>query len=280
MRWLIPTYGRAAIISTHRIVPEGKYTIIVHNDHERTWYARNNTVDPAKIVVANLPLGIGRMRRWIMDNLVSDGEWFVMADDNIEAVTILSEPHYSKQAIDFEASGVPGKVWRQRYNHRASAAELQKRLTEDAALADKRGMALVGFALGENHFFRGKHYRDSGYLTTKMCMIRKTEISFDPDLLVREELDFCAQHHVRDGGILINNFIYPLALHYQQGGIGPEDSRIPLKLRENPIMMQRYPGLLRYMNKPGRPADVEMSFRLTSRKQIDELRKKMRDTKS
>lgn len=273
MKVIIPSWARPTTIRTHKLLPEGTdYKIVVHSKEVAKWYAQNPSIDPKRIVINGLPYGNALARNWILDNLVEEGEWFIMADDNIDGFWIVHESYYGNADID--TSTFNSAFWRALFDRDASWETFARRAEEDRAEAERRGARLVGYATNDNHYFRAKKYRDVGYVSTKICLIKKDHLRCDDRLMSKVDFEFTAAHLKEHGRVLINNFIFPRARHFEPGGIGTVKERTPSNVFGCNLLMEKYPGMFAYATKSGRQNRSEVKFTFTDVDQVDAWRKK------
>jgi len=274
MRVFIPTKGRAKIISTHQAFAGADYTIVVHDEAERERYCKNPTVGPAHVVVSGVPgdtFGLTRQREWVCQNLVEPDEWFVFADDNIKELSAVAEPYYQQPDLPVQDdASLKGA-----YDTACPAARFMEIAGEMSAIADKVGANLCGFATTGNFFFRGKKYRYAGYVIGKL-MLWHNRADFEFDHTISME-DFChtAEHLYRYGAVLINNYVFPVAGHYEAGGMGTYEERIPIRKRDVQLLLKKYPGLFRIKERTGFEPGTDLTLRLHSPKQIQKWRRQL-----
>ncbi len=272
MRVVIPSFNRPHTIKTIHILRAAgyeNYNILLHDEEQLSLYRQNPSVDLSKIIVTGAARGITNQRRWIAKNFAETGEWFVSLDDNISSFTGVSPPNYSKSDLPVQANGFDKRV----FDYPIGFKTLLERWRSDIAEAEKRGANYVGFATVPNFYFLGKKWRDVGYVISKAVLIRNVGVDYDPQLEAMEDFGYCAEHLRRFGRVLINNWLTPVAGHYEPGGIGTYSQRLPRKIKDCDYLMAKYPGLFRYKVKSGCHPRAELQFRFTSTKQVDAWRK-------
>lgn len=253
MKVFIPSYGRPATIKTHRWLPPKllPWKVVVADKSEFQVYSQRSDLK-GNLLNSNTYYGVGKVRKWIMDNLVEENEWICMMDDNVEFITALDE-----SGNETVGDGVHFWSW----------------VEAHARMADDVGARLVGVAVVDNPFFRKKHYRDIGFVRGKIMLIKKTAgINFDPHLYSKEDYDFTAQNLAKFGRVLIDNWIYPVAKSYQAGGCGPKPVRAAADIEAAKILMQRYPFLYRYKFKESSAPDSEIQMCFTNLDQLEKWR--------
>jgi hypothetical protein len=123
--------------------------------------------------------------------------------------------------------------------------------------------------------FRSKKYRHVGYVLGKMVCIKGSELQFDLGLQTRDDFEFTCQHLLRFGKVLINNFIKAEAGHYEEGGCGTFNERLPQRIADCVYLMNKYPMLLRYKVQKECPPKSDIQLRFTSTKQVQQWQKDM-----
>jgi hypothetical protein len=134
----------------------------------------------------------------------------------------------------------------------------------------------MGFGTTPNFFFRDKRYREVGYVISKAAVRKNVGTPFALDAQAMEDYAYTAETLLRYGKVLINNYIFPVAGHYEKGGIGTYAERLPKKIEASEILMKRYPMLFRHPKKKGTDPKGELAIRFTSLKQVEQWRAFMR----
>src|SRR5258706_4469197 len=261
MKVIIPSKGRSTAISTHKLFTD--YLVVVHNQEEFDAYLKNSSIDPDKLVNANCPFGGANIRNWILEHLVEDGEWFVMADDNHEFHIAVNEENYMN----------PICRDRRAFETKIEEVDFWKIANDTMKEAEKVGTNLCGFAIVDNYFFREKKFRHVGFCVGKITLIKKTSLRFDAVMKAMDDYEFTAANLKRFGKVVINNYLFPIAKHNAPGGIGTYKERLNNKLRECRYLMDKYPKMFRYKTKAGCHPLAEIQMRFTSIKQVDKWRK-------
>jgi len=261
MKIIIPSKGRSQTIKTHLLFKNKDYYIIVHNDSEKDEYLKNKTIDPERIIVSNQPLGISYQRQWILDNLIKDNEWFITADDNIERITGLI--------------GLKIQPTRKDFSKELTTEQFIGICNEMIAISNINNISYCGFAVVDNYFFRLKKYRYAGYVISKLALIKKTGINYDSSILAMDDYGYTAENLLKYGKVLINNFVFPVAKHYQDGGIGNYQERLSKKIKDCVYLMNKYPELFRYKSKVGCDAKAELQVRFTTTNQVRQWQKEI-----
>ena len=82
-----------------------------------------------------------------------------------------------------------------------------------------------------------------------------------------------AEHLIKYGRVLVNKYLYPVANHYEKGGIGSLDARLERRREECRKLMLKYPNLLKFKkNHKSTPEGSDVQLRIHSTNQIDNWR--------
>lgn len=273
MKVIIPTKDRQATISTHRAEAFKGHEIIVlvHNRVQANLYAEARPAIARHLVVSNTSgdtFGLTRQREWACEHLVEPGEWFVFADDNIEQVTGPRVGYRDNATLPVEDDGA---FYRGVYGNVLGATAWNHVVAEDAAEADRMGAHLVGFATTGNHFFRGKKWRPVGYVIGKMMLWKNTPYAWD-HCISMEDFAHTGEHLLKHGSVLIDNFAYAKCGHYQPGGMGTYEHRVPQRKRDVVTLMNKYPGLFRIKERKDFEYGTDLAVRFTSLTQVAQWR--------
>lgn len=270
---IIPSARRAETCTTPGLLDaEGiPYTLVLHTEEERDAYIKAGRVDPASIVVSGQPRRIPIQRQWIQSNLVEMGEWFISLDDNIRWFNAMPEPFYWDENAN--ANGALRYVLEMAHT---SASRFIRICDEMIAESARRGAYLFGFAVTDNGLFRRNKWREIGYVSAKAMGVQRTHIDYDPRVRSIDDFAFTAAHLYAFGRVLINDYAQAYAYHYQAGGIGKLQERIPDRLHDCRLLVESYPGLLEYKPPKGdMPAHCDLRVRLTSIQQVEKWRRQL-----
>ncbi len=229
-----------------------------------------------RIVVSGVS-GISRQREWIHHNLARDGEWYVTGDDNIRAITSLMEPYYDEPEVSI---GARQEEWRARYAHRLDGAEALTRVFEDTAQhADGVGARFATFAVVDNCFFRQRKFRYVGATVAKLAMWKRDvgdSARWDHNVKCIDDYQYGADQVYHNGAVVINNYVFPQAKHYQAGGLGTYEERADKRRYDVEYLVNKYPGYFRVKDRKDFAPGTELAVRLTTRTQVEQWRKQMR----
>ena len=109
-----------------------------------------------------------------------------------------------------------------------------------------------------------------GYVISKAAYIKYTGHRYDENILAMDDYGYTADCLLRDGAVLINSWIKPVNKHYEEGGIGTYEQRIPKKIKDAKYLMSKFPNLFRYKIKKGCHPKAEIQIRFTNPKQVND----------
>lgn len=231
---------------------------------------RNNS--HCRITVTDGELGIAGARESCR-GLVEPGEWCLQMDDNIRGFTAADPDFYHQHD---QLAIAPGcRPTRAQYdlalNRPVTFARFYEQILVDSIReAASRGSNVCAFSAFENPAFRYRKWNDVSYTQNKCVLLRNTGMSWDQsnghDTM--EEYALLAAHLSEYGRVLVNKWAQPVAGHYEPGGLGPYEERLPAKRLACTDIMERYPGLFRQHK------DGELVLRWREVKQIERWREK------
>lgn len=254
MKIYIPSKGRADKISTHHMLQNKDYTVVVHNEEELKSYA--GAVNLSNLEVSHQPFSISAQRNWIMENLVKEGDWFCFMDDNIRYLTAIPSPYYEQDALP-KKSGM-----RFLEDNKITADEfISKYVREAIDIAEWQGASFIGFASQHNYFFRTNKWKKISLIVSKLCLMKKDRLRYNEQIQTMDDYEMSIQKMLQDGQVLVNNFIHPVANHNQPGGLGTMKERGNKKVQDCKLLMETYPGLLRYKERKNSVPGGEVCLR-------------------
>jgi hypothetical protein len=271
VRIFIPSKGRASIIGNRssRLFPDA--TIVVHSNEDATLYRRAKLPNP--IVVSDVigdSVGKARQMRFVMENLVEDGEWVGFADDNFESITAVDNSYYGEETF---AEEIAPRLARRIYSRPVGSLRLTEILTELRDKAEETGANYCGFASTANYYFRKTKWQYVGNVIGHFVIMRKTKLQIP--LRNQDDRYLTAEHLLQDGRILINRFVFPMSPHFTLGGLGTVEQRVIIRTREVRELLERYNGLFSVKNPKGMPKNQDVRLRLHTLTQIAEWREKL-----
>jgi len=270
----IPSYNRPLSIKTTKWLDEShlKYKVLLHSEKCKYEYIKAGIVQENNIIVTNAKIGITNQRNYIMDNLAKKNEWFITLDDNIEGFKrVVDKYYYTKKILPVENSMITQKDFNQKIN----ALEFIELVIEDIKIAESINATYGGFATVDNYWFNNKKYKAVGYVISKAAYIKYTGYRYDENILAMDDYGYTADCLLRDGCVLINSWIKPINKHYESGGIGTYEERLPKKIIDAKYLMSKFPNLFRYKLKKGCHPKAEIQIRFTNPNQINDWRKKI-----
>lgn len=271
----IPSYNRASTIKTTKYLDRTNvpYKVLLHSDDCRKNYLDAGIVKNENIIVTHAPFGITNQRNWMVDNLAKQGEWYISLDDNIRGFKRVVDKYYeTNKKLDVTRKDIT----QQDFNHEIEADELIELMEKDIRLCDELNIEYLGFATVDNFFFNSKKYKTVGYVISKAVAIKYAGLRYDINLEAMEDFGYCAEQLKKNNAVLINSWIKPIAGHYEAGGIGTYEQRVPRKIVDCEYLMRKYPNLFRYKEKKGCHPKAELQIRFHNPKQVIEWKKTLK----
>lgn len=267
MKIFIPSHKRAGKLSTPKLLDaEGiDYRVVLSTEAEKSEYIASG-LPTEKIIVSNTK-GLSATRQFCIEQ-AELGEWLLFLDDNHKGIECVADGFYEKEALPVKHDKSLKAVFENKISYKKFLDEV---VPDSIKKAESMRLCAIGFALTPNFFFRERKWLKS-ILKFEMSLIKRTALKLDPELSAMEDYDFTAQHVWKYGGVLINNWVSPIQNHYQPGGLGTYEERLPEKIRCCSVIMQKYPGLFRYNQKATGDAGAELLIRLRSELQIEKWR--------
>lgn len=269
----IPSFNRAETIKTSVYLDTCNipYKVLLHSEECKKAYLAAGRVKEENIIVTGAPFGITNQRNWMVDNLAKQGEWYISLDDNISHFKRFDDFIYNSQdnVIDVDNP----KITQKNYNHFVDAEEFIRIIAADILIAEARGAEYVGYATVDNYYFNSKRYKDVGYVISKAVAIKYDGLRYDEKLEAMEDFGYCAEQLIKNDRVLINGWMMPVAGHYEKGGIGTYEQRVPRKIIDCKYLMKKYPNFFRYKVKKDCHPEAEVQIRFNNIKQIQEWKK-------
>jgi hypothetical protein len=127
-----------------------------------------------------------------------------------------------------------------------------ERINETINYAETFGINLVGFAGFQNPLFLKNKWKFNCLADGRAWAIKKTKLRFDENAQLIDDVCWTALN-IRNGGVLINQWIIPDCKRYTAGGFGSISERMELRKKECAYLVQKYPDLIKYGEKKGWP---------------------------
>lgn len=265
MKKFIISYAREEIICTNRVLKDA--IVVVHNEEQANRYMAAGLERQNLLVSGVIPGLNGKIQQcaWIVSNLVSPGEWFVLADDDIRAVRVVEEGWYEKEYLPVEDTSFD---WRKVFSNPCSVERMEKIFREMIDLSERAGVRLCGVASNENYFFRGKKYRWTGFVLGQLMLLKNEGLVFDSRFHI-DDFAISADHLLRFGKVLVNNYLFADTAGWKnrKGGFGFGPEREEARRRDIGVLMREYPGLFRLKGKN------DLSIKLHTLQQIERWRR-------
>ncbi len=272
MKTFILTYNRPYSITSHLAFPDAK--VVVHNEKQADLYAE--TVNPDNIIISNAKtddFGKVRQQEWVMNKFVKKGEWFIFADDDIKRLTAVPKQFYDILMMPVQEPSL-GAFFRDIFKTRCTPEYFDYIAKDTIAYAEKVNARMCAFPLLDNHFYRGKKYRTVGYCAGGLILLKNDDIKWDYTVTM-EDFQMTADHLLRFGSVVINNYVCPNCGYYNEGGLGTYEERVPARLKDVKTLMGRFPDMFRIKDRKEFVKNSDVQVRLTSPEQVYKWRLEM-----
>lgn len=252
------------------------HKVLIHSDEDRRKFDRGNTLYGEPIVTNN-GRGLAYQRNSALD-LMEDGEWAVFMVDDFQKV--LSRPI---EEIKSAKTELPVTIANQnQYGLKAKDEISLKQMWELfpwlIETAEAQAINLIGFGLHTNPLNLRAKFNYGGLSDGRMWIVRKTEMRFDLNAQLIDDVCWTAKNILRDGKVLNLNWTVPLFRRYTAGGFGSIASRLEMRRAECAYLEMAYGPLVRRAKKKGWEEGTHVRL-YTSKNNIAETRKKWKKEK-
>ena len=236
----IPSKGRAEKLkaSSLKVFPEA--VVVVHNEKEYDDYRKVGIEQ--EIIISNVAFGnVGKALQlnYLLDNHIEDGEWVVMADDDVMRIEAVHPSYYYMEKFPESVSKHRNKL----YQTSATGYRLERMIDEFVEHAEERNANLCGFTTMSNYFFRQTKWQYVGFILGITAVLRKTELRYPVKHI--EDAWMTLEHLRRDGLVIINKFAMPVHRGwYHLGGHGTVAERYLISAKEMQEIAEKYEGLV------------------------------------
>jgi hypothetical protein len=189
----------------------------------------------------------------------------------VRELTAVAMPEYDKPTLATTERG----NWKALYSHDVPASRFIDIADDTIIMCKELGAHVAGFATNSNPFFRSKKFRSIGYVVGKLMLWHNVPFTWDHTVSM-EDFRNTAEQTLLHGAVCINNYVFPVAGHYEAGGMGPYDARVAHRLDDVQRLLLRYPGFFRVRNRKGFVRNTDLAVRMTNAKQVAYWRAGMR----
>jgi len=241
MKLIIPSYNRPETIKTPflEVFKDFEKIILLHNDNEYNNYIKFNDYKDMQLVVTNVNKGgkAGQIR-YAVNNILSNNEWAIFADDNIDYIYGIDEAHWKS----FEYTNKNSTHW-----NNIKSDIFSSRLKELIKEAERVNAHLIGFLSTNNYFFANKKFKYFGFCHGKLTLWKKDDLFVFDNFDLKSLNDFhnTARHLVNYGVVLVNDYMHPIAKYFQKGGIGSKEDRKQDRINNINFLISFYPELIK-----------------------------------
>ncbi|QDP59248.1 MAG: hypothetical protein Tp1124SUR1244132_35 [Prokaryotic dsDNA virus sp.] len=256
MKLAIPTHNRSEIISTPFLEVFKNFDIylIFHSNEAYKEYSKKNDLSNINIVVTDIEpasngTGLPLNRKYFLENYVEHNEWIIFADDNVASIEgLISENLWNKFILQNNQKNLFSE-W--------NSDLFFKRINEIKNYADTVGAYHVGLQTSKNYFYAHKKYRERGYVLGKLTLWKKdNNFIYDTPFTAMEDFHHTAMHLIHYGKVLICDYVWANAKHFQGGGLGSKNFRKPNHIQSVEYLTAKYPQLIKVKNRKDNYPDL------------------------
>jgi hypothetical protein len=279
----IPSYNRAGNIRTTQLLDRcgvTDYKVVVrpsqYDDYAKHLKRQN-------LLALDAEEGLSYAREFIRKR-VKRGQWCLHMDDNVRGFGVPDEKFYRTYDSFEQGPGsltdVNNRWYRTLNSPNKDFIAFYHVVVEDTMReADKRGAVLCGFSALQPAAMRPQKWRDVGYVCGKVMLMKNVRFPWRHiSVSTGEDYALTAAHLLEFGRVLINKWGYPKRTHYEPGGCGTYEERLPEMIRTSTELMERYPGLFRWKTRGPKGVEKtegELRFRLHNLDQVARWREAM-----
>lgn len=264
MKVFVFAYNRFDTMSTPNFLYSDEITpiILCHSSQDRAKFIEAGTARAKDIVATGRPKGLTGQRNIALE-MMKDGEWALFMNDDLAKVTMLAPEFYDSRAKELDMTGENVRIWNDAFNTEITAQEFLRRCEQMTQICDKNKIHLGAFVPHSNTMFRKKRYSTRGLADGRAWLIKKQGgMSFDENVNVLEDHEWTARNLLKDGRVLINNWICPDFKRMSKGGFGTLAERETELRHDCAYLIQKYPKVFEYKSKPGYPPYTQLKFKI------------------
>ena len=254
------------------------HRVLVHSDDDHQRFVDGGRYGKTCIesVITNNPRGLANQRNAALD-LMLPGEWACFMCDDFrkikayDAEKIIHNP--KRQHITFENQS------EYRLREHRSLGWMFKLFPHFIELAERHGVELIGFGLHDNPMNLSKCYTTRGLADGRFWLVKKGSFRFDLNAQSIDDFAWTAENLVRNGNVLVCNWIVPYFERYTAGGFGSKEERLALRRKECAYLAEKYDPLIRIARKPGWPYGTHLRL-YASKGNISKANERLRAKKT
>lgn len=277
MKIFVPSWRRPDSMTTPSLLQAcgiTNYKVVVR-ETEYDAYLRGGT--PKKnLLVVGADDGLNAARE-ATRLLLRKGEWCLQMDDNVLGFVQCQRRFYDRHAevpLAADETMVTRAKWQTKMNERVDFTGFMYVVEDTLRECEERGAYLAGFSAHDNPAFRFRKFTDVGYVCGKTMLMRNQGLPWCQSTESSgEDYALTAAHLYDNGRVLINKWAHPMRKHYQPGGCGPYEERLPAMQRAQQELSARYGELfgIKNANNPEKKQG-ELRIRFNSLEQVEKWR--------
>jgi hypothetical protein len=251
-------YNRFSTATTSRALHENgiNHKVLIHNHEHLENFKKGATIfgDP---VVTGAAKGLAYQRNKALD-MMEQGEWAVFMCDDFRKISSLPLNWILSKTNTLPIDLTNQKTFRLKKEHDINLKEMFTLFPKLIEIAESSGVALVGFGLHDNPQNLARKFTTRGLADGRFWLVKKQKFRFDEKAQLIDDVAWTAENLVRNGNVLVLNWLVPYFQRYSAGGFGSTHERIAQRETECRYLVKKYFPLVRFGKKTGWPPNTHI----------------------
>ena len=254
MKIIIFTYDRYDSITTSEYFKNHEHIVLCHDKNMKRKYLEHGRVY-GELIATNEPKGLATNRKYAL-SLMEEGEWAMFISDDL--INVYRYKYYNQASYDVIPESIDAN---KSFNETIDSDTLLKISQEEINYCEGNNIYLSGYASNENGFFLKKKKRNWSLVDGRCILVKKSNLQFDENTQLVDDYSFTALNLSTFGKVNINQWVIPKCKRYTKGAYGSIEKRMNQKLKECKYLVEKYPDLIRYADKPNHVKGSHIKFR-------------------
>jgi hypothetical protein len=251
VRTFVFAYDRFETMTTSRWLGSWGHTVLCHAEADAARFRSSGTVgEGGEVVATGNPRGLAYQRNTALDAM-DEGEWALFLVDDLVRVTALDTYWTSESPLPITMAKASQRHWTARFATPWGVDEWALSWPRLLAACDSVGANLAGWCGIDNPPYRRRHWGVNVLADGRAWLVRKTDLRFDLRAQMVDDVAWTALNIETFGAVVVDRWICPQCGRYTGGGFGSIASRMDQKREECAYLVERFPGLVRFADKPG-----------------------------
>lgn len=263
MRIFIFTYDRPDIITTSEYFKDFEHIVLCHDNYNRDRYLEHGRIH-GDLIATQEPKGLANNRNYALKMMEPD-EWALFFVDDLVDIFKYQGIDENKTGKIQESEGNINKL----FKTTIQAEEFIERSKYHIERCKEEEVHLGGFACYENPYFLSKRYKTFALADGRCWVMHKHELTFDTNTQLADDLSFTLKNLKHYGKVLLDQWLIPKCKRYSRGAYGTKDQRMEQRIRECEYLVETYPDLAFFYDKPGWPEHSHIRIRYKKPIKVD-----------